>query len=181
MNEQTSINLLRPQAKLPTKFSTISESLQKISVTSLIVFLVVGIVVAAMYFIMQMRFSTLVTRRDQMRTKISTFAQSEALLVALQERVRVVDKLLSSQVDWAATVERMNQLAPPGVLASVAVDGKQRVVMTITTDSIEALFPVLSAIISDVDAKRILSPTMVSFQLYQDGVANVIVSFFPVI
>ena len=179
--KESSINLISPQRTETSETSRIAESLQRISSISLVVFLFVSVAIGAIYFAMRVRFESSRIRRDQLRREVSALADTEALLVALRDRLKVADKILTTQVNWALAIGRIAEFAPSPTLASVAVDEKHRVVLTIQTSSLEDNFPILTALVADALAKRILSPEIVSFQLDKDGISHLAVSYYPVL
>lgn len=179
--KEGSINLISPQTNVPGDVSRVLESLQRVSSISLVVFLVVSVAIGSIYLVMRASFESSRTRRDQLRSQVSALADTEALLVALRGRLKVADKILTSQVSWGQAIGRITQLVPSPKLSSVAVDEKHRVVLTIQTSSLEDNFPILTALVADVEAKRILSPEIVSFQLDKDGISHLAISYYPVL
>ncbi len=181
MNTDSAINLISPRAKLPDSVIRVSKSLARISLVSLVVFLVVSLLVGFFYWTLKKRVEVQRVRRDQLAREVTTFTETETFLTAVRDRSRLADKILGSQLPWWQTLERVSLFAPPPMLASISVDEKRRVVLTIQASALEENFPVLTAIVGDVELKRIIAPEVVSFTLDKDGKSRLVISFFPVL
>lgn len=181
MNTDSAINLISPRAKLPDSVVRVSESLARISLVSLASFFAVSVLVGFSHWALNSTVTALSVRREKLAREVTTFAQTETLLVSLRDRVKLAEKILGSQVPWVETLERVNGFAPSPMLASVSVDEKRRVVLTIRASTLEENFPLLTALVAQVEAKRIIAPEVVSFALDKDGITRLVISFFPVL
>lgn len=181
MDAENSINLLTPRAKVSPQLTTVGDVLAKWSMVGLVALLLVSTLTTVFYFIVKARYTALVARRDQLRSRIVAEIGKEGLLVSVRDRARIAEKLLTGQTNWAALLERMNQIAPQPTLSSIVVDENRSVVLNTKLGAIEDAFPILTGLLGDVEAKKIFSPRIVSFQLDKDGLIKMVVSFVPIL
>ena len=179
MDSENSINLLSPRSKLSERLSTTFEGLHRASLVGLVTLVGMGVLVGVLYLFFNMRYNTLVARRDTLLAQVSSEVEKESALVALHQRAQLTDKLLANQITWGSHLGRISEIVQSPKLSSISVDEKHRLAITVKTNTIEDNFPILSAFVHDVEEKKIISPEIVSFQFEKDGKTNLVVSFFP--
>ena len=106
MDTPNSINLISPQAKLPKSITDVAPRLQRISIISLIVLLISAIFIGLFYSFLIRERTSLVVKRDTLRTEIKARSDIEGILISLKERIKISNKLLSSQIHWASIIDR---------------------------------------------------------------------------
>lgn len=181
MNDTTAINLISTAAQLSPALLALSEKLKRVSQVSLPVFFVVSILAASSYAILRTQVRSLASQTARIRSQIADQAEKQALILMVRERGKIVGKVLSGRSRWAPAFTQINSIAPTGTLASFSVDEKRRVVLTMQMSTLNDVFPALSALLKEMEEKRILTPEIVSFQIDSDGISRLVVSYIPVL
>lgn len=181
METQDAINLLTPTHTLSPKVEAFAKKLRQASYVSGGLFVIFGIAAFLFALIIRSRNETISARRDSLTRDISSYTPLEGLLVSTKERAVVVGKLLGASADWGKVFSNVESVSASPPLASLSLDPKKKMTMTIKAATVEELFPILAATVSQVEAKNMLSVQIVSLQLDGENGTTLVLSFVPVL
>lgn len=181
MNEPTEINLISTAAQLSPSLINLSEKLKAASQMLLPIFFAVSILVAGSYAILRTQVRSLAGQTASIRSQIANHAEKQALLSLVRDRSKIVGKLISGKVRWDSALTQISGVAPSGTLASIAVDEKRRVVLTMQMNGLDEALTAITAIMKETEEKRMLLPEIVSFQIDENGMSRLVVAYTPVL
>lgn len=179
MSSSSDINLLQSKTVLPPQLAAIEGRLRQASYMSLAILLVAGVLVGVTYLFFQNQKRVLEETRTQLIRKINAQSQKEGFLVAVRERLGVVDKVLAYQLPWAQIMDTIKTIALPPKLNAISVEEQNKVTLSVKADSIEETLNMVNAIVAGVEQKKLRNPQLVSFQLEKDGSVQLMFSFVP--
>lgn len=180
MEMSENINLLTATTKLSPGWERAVSSLQRAAILVAGLFLLLSALGTGAYLFGRARYQGTVTTRDNARKQVDSFLSLEGILRSVKERVGVASKIVEGSTLWSTVLTRVDQMVPAPFLASITVDQKGKMTLTIKTAAIEELLPVIRAIVSEVENKHVVSAEMNSFQFHPEGGSTLVVSFVPV-
>jgi hypothetical protein len=174
------INLLRPTYPLSEGIVSLEKKLRAASIIVAATLLALAVVVGASYGLLSLQVGRLNDEKTQLLTRIAGESEKEALLVAVQSRIAVVEKVRAQTMPWGETLTLAQQIAQGGFIADVNVGEQGRFTMTVRASSLDDAVLMVRTI-SQLDSEgTINAPILESLQLNDSGVVQMSVSFVMV-
>ncbi len=174
------INLIRPTSPLSERFGGLEKKLRSASIAAAAILLVLGVLVGASYAALSLQMRRLNDEKTQLLTRIAGESKKEALLVAVQSRVAVVEKVRAQTTPWGDALDVAQQIAQVGFITDANVAEQGRFTMVVHVSSLDDAVVLVRTIGTLVSQGRIRSPILESFQLDELGEVQLSVSFFVV-
>lgn len=174
------INLIRPTSPLSERFGGLEKKLHSASIAAAAILLGLGVLVGASYAALSLQMRRLNDQKTQLLTRIAGESEKEALLVAVQSRAVVVEKVRAQTTPLGETLGIAQQVAQGGFITDANMTEQGRFAMVVHAASLDDAVVLVRTIGTLVDEGRIRSPILESFQLDDRGEVQLNVSFFVV-
>lgn len=175
---QTSINLIRTKTSGSPELGSIEQSLRRSGYIGLFAFLCMGVVVGVVYYFFYQENTTLTQTKTTLEMQVDAQKQKEGMYLAIQDRTGVIGSVLSGQRPWVKVLDRINTFVSPPELTSIAVDDQNKIILSITTSSLDSVMSVVNAVIAEAKANHFVNPQLLSLQIGNKGVVQVSIAFF---
>jgi hypothetical protein len=174
------INLIRTNTNESRQFDAIEISVRKTAMIGLLIFISLSVVIGSVYALFYYKLDNQEAEKKALITRVNSLKNREAYLLAIKDRTRTVEKVMGNQKPWAQMLDLVSTIAVPPSLMSILVDEQDKIALTIKTQSLENVLHIVESIIANVDAAKIKSPQLNSFQMVKDGYFEVSISFYAV-
>jgi len=176
-----SINLIRTKTSISPQYEAIELSLRKTGLIGIIAFLCASFLIGIVYLLINAEYTSLKSEKTTVLRELSQYAKSEVYYRAIKDRTKIVTAVMATQHPWSQLLDRVtNSIAGPPILTSITVDDQNRIVIMLTTETIESMLNAVNAVITQAQEKALTKPTLVSFQIDDKGKVQVSISFFSV-
>lgn len=175
---QNSINLIRTKTSGSPGLDSIEQSLRRSGYIGLFAFLCVGVVIASLYFFFYQQNSGLIQTKTTLTTQVDAEKQKEGMYLAIQDRTKVISSVLAGQRPWVKVLDRISTFVSPPELISISVDDQNKIVLSITSSSLNSVLSIVNAIAAEAKANHFVSPQLLSLQIGNKGLVQVSISFF---
>lgn len=172
----TDINLLNV-SPLPDNIRAIETKLRSVSVLAAVVLLILGVFAGISTLLTTSRLRALQDETVALNAQVSGQSQKEAMLVAVQSRATMTEKVLAQTPDWSDAMDVVLVLTQQRALYEMQVDETQRVFATVGASSLEDAVVMVRQIRALGADGQITSPILESLQLNDEGAVDVRVSF----
>lgn len=172
-----SINLVSTKTNLSPQVTAIEASLRKASQAGLVLLLVFGLTIGAVYYYSVRERTVLENTRRDLRSQINAAKNKEGLLTSIKDRTKIVERAMSTQRPWAQMLDLVGTIAQPPFLTAVSVDDQGEIEVTLQGASIDDIVKPVETFIAYTREGKLISPRLTSIQLDQKGKVIVSVSF----
>lgn len=172
------INLIRTKTNTSPQFDAIEQSIRKTAMIGLGVFICLSIVIGSVYALFYYKLDTQEAEKKELITRVNSLKVKEAYLLAIKDRTKTVEKVMGNQKPWANMLDLVSTFATPPTLMSLSVDEQDKIGLVIKTESLENVLHIIELIIENVQAAKIKSPQLNSFQMVKNGNFEVSISFY---
>ena len=171
------INLIRTKTGLSPQLSVIENSLVRASTTGVVLFLMAGLFVGALYVYYAFAQSELEVARTQLRGQINSAKINEGLLTSIKDRTRTVERAMNSQRQWAETLDLLGTIAIPPALSAVSVSDENKIEVAVQANFIDELLTPITTLTRYAKEGRIRNTELRSVQFDKNGLVTMTVSF----
>jgi len=176
---QSTINLLRPNDVIDSRINTVKAEARRIALVGFIVSVISGFITFILIFILQSSLQSVQQTNTNLKSQLESEKTKESMLAVVKSRIQVVNKALEYSKPIDKVMTNAIAIGAPPKLYSFAYDDSGTVTVNYKVTSIEDSASMVSLLLSDVDAKRIRNPHIMSYTFDKNGV-NVTFSFMPV-
>ena len=175
MATSNTINLIRTKTSNSPQLDTIEVSLRRSGFIGIILFLSAGLFIGVLYMLFSAEQQNLEAQRQVYDSRITKDQTIEGFFRSIKDRTRIVSSTMNNQRPWAKLLDEVAIFAPPNVLSDISVDNQNKIIVSVNTASLDAFLPVVDAMISEAQAKHLISPQLISFQISKSG--SILASF----
>lgn len=116
------------------------------------------------------------TKQTEM-AKVSSQKSKEGIYISIQDRTKVISSVLASQRPWTKVLDRVSSFVSPPELTSVSVDDQNKMVLSISSSSLESVLTIVNAVIAEAQAKHFINPQLLSLQIGTNGTVQLSIAF----
>jgi hypothetical protein len=162
---------MSPQTEMMTSL------LKKISLWALIVLIGSGMVVAGVFYYLQIRRDQVMNTEQQLSQDISQQVTTEGLLMSVKRQVTLINVVLGVQKPVGRLLTILETFISPSQLSSVSLDDQGVVLLTVKTSSITDVVSIVDALTNSSLGNTVRSPQLVSLSVTDSGNIAVVLSF----
>jgi len=177
MAGSANINLLKNKTGISPEMVNIEVWLRMVSLATLAIVIVVGMVVGGGYIFLQQERVRLEQEKATLEQQLAQERQKEGMLATLKRRVALMGKIQTVQRSMGSVLSIAQTIAPGSQLTSIIVDEQQQIKVTAQTASIEEAAGVIINLLALAESNRVVSPELVGLELGKDGSVKLTVSF----
>lgn len=174
------INLIRTKTAMSPQAGMVAELLRKLSLWSLAILIVSGVVVSGIFYYLRVREEQLANTKRQLSESIAQSTTKEGLLVSVKQHVALMNKILGVQQPVSKVFDTLAAFSTPGQMTAVSLDDHYKVSLMIHAQSITDVVSITDALIKQTTINRVRAPQLVSLSLGKDGGVDVGLSFIAV-
>jgi hypothetical protein len=178
--EPNTINLIRTKTSSSPQYDSIESSLRKSGYVGLIAFVCIGISLTVIYTLFYFQLQSLDQEKIQLVNRINASKSKEAMLMAIQNRTKVVSNVIKNQKPWMKILDLVSTFASAPLLTNISVDDQNKVVIAVKSQTLESVLDMVNIIISQTKDNQIRSPQLISFQTAKKGGVELTIAFFAV-
>lgn len=175
---QNTINLIRTKTSESPQLDAIEVSLRRTGYIAIIGFLCLSVITGSVYAFFSHELSKYKTEQSELITRINSLKTKEGYLLAIKDRTKTVEKAMSNQKPWGQMLDLVATFTAPPALVNIAVDEQNKIVLTLKTGSLEQILSIVDTISNHVNAGKIRSPQLISFQFGKSGDFEISLSFY---
>lgn len=177
----TDINLIKRSAGgVFGPLAGYEEKLRVFSWWSLLALLGAGVIIGAMYLMINVRLHQLENKKLQLTQRINAASTKEGIIISLKQRIVVAQKALDAARPWGKLFPLLEQIAPVSQFATVTVDENGRVSTILEVNSIDDAVTVVTNAVNLFHTKVLRAPQLLSLSLRDTGTVQVALSFIPI-
>jgi len=177
MGRAGNINLITTTIETAPEFAGYFKILQKVSYTSLIVLIVSGVIVGSIFAYVSSRQSALRTEKNTLLAQINRQSVTEGLLLAVKQRVAVIDKILAGKQGVEPLFAIVDGVAAVGKPVSLLLDEFKTVTIVVHVGSVGEAITVADGILEKAKTNVITKPALASFTVNKEGGFDMGISF----
>lgn len=175
------INLLKTSSSLKGKLSFIEKKVTKITWWVLSGLLLVGVVIVTSYFFALTRVRQLEAKNVDLLVSIRKHAVTEGILVSLKQRSAIAAKALQTARPYGKLFPLLETIAPQTYYTTLSIDDVGRSTVTLEVPSVDEAVTTVKNVLTQVEAKTLRNPQMLSFFLKETGIVQISFSFIAVL
>ncbi len=177
MYETDSINLLRTKTGISPKLTAIGKELKMVSIILSTVVVVLGLLTAVAYIILNNNYQEHRGVKKQMEASIISESKKEGLYISIQDRLRSIEHILTNAYPWDNALTSLLAIASPNQIKSIAIDQDKQVSMRIDAETIEEARRIIENIVTHIQQRSIVKPNLTRLQLDPEGKMHMSLSF----
>ncbi|MCX8008673.1 MAG: hypothetical protein N3A54_03125 [Patescibacteria group bacterium] len=152
--------------------------LRLISFIFLTIIISFGILTGIFYFLGKIEYDGLEENRSYLSMSIGNQAKKQTLLISLQERLPMIQRILDSRNSFENVISTIQDIVSEQNIKTISMIEQTKIVtMTIQANSLEEIQSITSRILQKIEDGKIRSPIINSLVMKQDGIFEVVFSF----
>lgn len=171
------INLIPVKPEESPQNSIVTVLLRRLSLWTLTIFMVSGVVGGGIYYYMKVRYDQVVQTKQDLSRAVEQNATKEGLLASLKQRTALIAKILGVQKPAGNVFDVLFSFVPPDQISTVSVDEKDNVSVTVHAASIADVISITDGLIKQATARRVRAPQLVSLTIGRTGGFDIGLSF----
>jgi hypothetical protein len=179
--DKQNINLLRTQSTLSPEEITLLSRLKIVCFFVVVFICICGLFVGTAYLAAKLRIDNLTIERSNTMRQLTLNSRKEAMLVALKQRIPVVDLAIKKQYSWDKIIEFVTYIVNPPILKSLSIDESYVLTLTIEANSLDEIKEIVQKTEELTIAKKIKNSRIQSLDSNKDGKVNTLIMFTPVL
>jgi hypothetical protein len=179
--DQFSINLLKTKSGLSGEERLILQQVWRIARGVAIITFLLGVAIATAFIVMRLRLASLEDKRTAISRSISQQARKQILLLAIHDRLPVIEKAIGTQYPWDRVIGDLSVIASPPRLKSLTVGQNTTITLRAHANTLEEVGQMVESTIALTKAKKIMKPQIVSLAVSDVGGLDISFSLVPVL
>lgn len=179
--EQYSINLLKTKSNLSGTDRIILQQLNRFASGIAIFTFIVGVIICSTFIFLKLRLSSLENKRTTITRSISQQARKQILLLAIRDRLPVIEKAIDTQYPWDRVIGDLSVIASPPALKSLTVGQNTTITLRAHANSLEEIGQMVESTIALTQAKKIMQPQIISLSASAEEGLDITLSLVPVL
>ncbi len=163
------INLIKPTTSGLQVSGEMVGVIRKITYGSLIALIVSGLVVGAVFLLVQSVERQRVEEKKVLVDELTRNTTKEGLLLSVAERSTVIGKILKGERNIRPLFGQFSSVIPLELLKSLSVDEGNNVVISATVPTIPQLVAVVDSLEKHVTQTQAINPQLLSLSMGKDG------------
>lgn len=164
-----SLNLIQTKTNVSKELELLDTWISRVSIGSLILLMVSGVLVGSIFFFLRSREAQLVGQKSSLVADVSQETTKEGLLLAIKRRSTIVDTLIGKQKSFQEFFATLSRIAPAANLNSVSFDEQNKTVIVIHTDTIGEVLTIVDVLVKETTDQKIRNPELISLTFEREG------------
>lgn len=181
MESTRNINLIKSTTTEYPQLGRLSSLLTRLSIGSIVLLLVSGFTVSALFLFFESRIKDLTNQKEVLSAAIAQDSVKEGLLNSVKDRVAVIDKLSKEQKNVRSFFTILTQIFKTGQIVALSMDDLDNTVVNVHVDSIAEAAEIVDSLRKVVSATQARKPELVALTLGKDGGFLMSISYIPAI
>jgi hypothetical protein len=179
--DSMNINLLRTRSTLSQEELIFLQKLRFFSIAVISAVFIVGLFVGIAYIAGGMQYDRLERKRLALSRLINIQAKKQILLLSLQERIPIIEKVFDSQYSWDKVIDNIIEIISPPFLKRFSIEEDSTVHIMAHVNSLEELESIVVRTVKQAEEKKIRSPVINSLVVEKDGKIEARFTFTPML
>ena len=176
-----SINLIHSKANENPHLDAITSVLRRVSYAAVITLVLSGILVGAIYAFLQASSTQLEIKNDTLKATVSGDSPKEGILLAIKQRIAVIDKIMASQKDMDKLFGIISEITPVGNLKSLSIDDNNKTTISVQVATISDAVTMVDTLLNLATSGSVTKASLLTFSLTKDQGFNISFSFVPIL